>query len=201
MTTYKTRKSYTSRLAKLLCSVALLGLVSVKAHAGPIIGDLEYNGVVFPTPIPLSTTTHLDFLSPSTFALGNGALAPLTGAGTLDLFDFDINPFAGSTSSPVAVWAQLGVPGGFAFSLTSLVIEHQDDSFLALSGAGFFSAAGYDDTDAVWSLTMQDTGDPSPILTFSASSAVPEPEMLTLFGLALLGLSLTKRVRTRPVAS
>lgn len=214
MTTYNRTANKTplmSRFVKLLCSVAFLGMLTGTAYAGPILGSLQYNGIFFPktgtgpyTSASLDTATYLDFISPSSYAIGSGALAGLTGPGTLELFDFAILPFVGTVGSPVPVWTDIG-PGDLTFSLSSLTIVEQSGGpgltdILVLSGTGVFTATGFDATDAIWSLTAQDTGDGTPILTFSASSNVSEPSMLTLLGLTLLGAGLTRRRKARKSA-
>tara|TARA_R110002073_G_scaffold28032_2_gene89493 strand:- start:320 stop:928 length:609 start_codon:yes stop_codon:yes gene_type:complete len=197
------------RITALLSSIVFIGLLSGTAYAGPINGSLEYNGIFIPSDAPgstvsLATATYLDFLSPSTFAIGEGDMLGLTGIGTLDLFDFYITPFSGTTVSPVLVWSDAGA-SDLSFSLTSLVIIDQSTNStgdtLVLNGRGIFTQSGFDTTDAVWSLTAQDTGAASPVLTFSASTTVSEPSMLTLLGLTLLGMGWTRRVKRRRLAA
>ena len=196
--------SHTAKqLKKLLCGLALFGFISGTAYAAPIVGELEYNGQFYPESgtdgtggtATLGAATYLDFISPSGNSTGTGDLSVLTGTGMLNLYGFAINPFI----NPTLVWEQVGA-GDLSFTLTSLSIVTQTNNLLVLEGTGIFSGTGYDDTLGFWSLTSQDAGSPSSPLTFSASTAVPEPGVLSLLGITLLGLGLTRRNKIRPIA-
>jgi hypothetical protein len=179
----------------------VLGVFTNTAKAGLITGEIAYVGGVMTEDgsggaASLGTTSYLSFF-PSGWVTGaNGDFASLSGT-LVSLYDFSISPF----DSPSDVWSG----GGFSFYLTSLVIPIQTDSpfgQLYLSGNGIFTGTGYDDTNGVWALSAQTTTNGT-IVAFAATSSeqadVPEPSTLILFGLGLLGLGLTRRLKLRAV--
>lgn len=212
-----TIKRTTNKVIKLLCSVAFLGMVTGTAYAGPILGSLEYNGRFIAmnsggfAPTSLGLADYLSFAPTSDGESSTGDIATLLGApttggpfvvgqttGALNLYSFAIDVFI----NPTLVWDNTA--SGLAFNLTSMTIVQQTvgaaSDILILSGSGLFTASGYDDTDAIWTLTAEDAGEDTLILTFSASTAVPEPSMLALLGLTLMGLGWTRRRKLSRVA-
>lgn len=192
--------SLTRGLSKLICAAAIVGAFSSTALAGPISGEIGYGGKVTPedgsgTEVSLGTADFLDF-DPGGFVspgLATGDFSPLNGT-AVALSDFFIDPF----SSPSLVWTG----GGFSFTLTSLSIDTQTDSpygQLALSGFGIFEHSSYDDTIGFWTLTANDSGGDN--VVFSATTTVPEPGTLVIFGLGLLSLGLIRRPRLAAKAS
>jgi len=189
-------------LRKFICTVALFGVLAGPAIALPIMGSLEYSGALSPMDGPggnittLGNADYLDFFATSGTTIGDGAFSSLTGIGTLSLNDFWIDPF----SSPTLVWTSLVGTAPFTFTLTSMLTTVQNDNFLTLTGSGYFSdlTNTLSDTAAVWSLSAQDVGTPSRILTFSASTAsVPEPNALMLLGLGLTMFGVVTLLRRR----
>ncbi len=72
---------------------------------------------------------------------------------------------------------------GWSFSLTSLAVVDQKAGLLNLEGTGVLSGAGYDDTNATWTLST------TSLDSYSLEvAAVPVPAAVWLFGTGLLGL-------------
>ncbi|WP_228723284.1 PEP-CTERM sorting domain-containing protein [Desulfosediminicola flagellatus] len=86
---------------------------------------------------------------------------------------------------------------GVTFTLTTLTVGEQDSTSLFLSGTGYFSYSGYEDTYGEWALSGQTT-DASTTLSwsFTSDASVPEPATMLLFGTGMAGLaSMNRRKR------
>jgi len=109
---------------------------------------------------------------------------------TLTLTDFlytDLDSPAGAT-----IWdIDLGNDGSdFSFTLTGVTVvsgDSPDFSLLTLSGTGYFLAAGFDKTYGTWYFSQSGAG-------FSSES-IPEPAILGLLGLGLIGIGARRKFR------
>ncbi len=110
----------------------------------------------------------------------SGDFATLDFGATGTIYNFEFDSFV----SGFTLWTI----DGFTFTLETLSIDDQSTTDLDLSGTGYISYAGYDDTPGVWNFSGQTiTG-----ATFSWSSTnstVPEPATLLLFGTGVAGLA------------
>lgn len=165
------------------------------AMAVPFTGQLDYTGVHTPDNTDMSVATS-STIDANIVVLANGTFAA---AG--------ITPFVSTLShvSPL-VWTPPGTPytplwahvaSGIVFDLNTLSIEFQSSTELNLSGTGMFRCVGpcvgLDDTPGRWNMTLNNQGTIQG--SFSSSSIVPEPGLLALFGLGLLGAA--RRYRRR----
>jgi len=148
------------------------------------------------SPINAAAATGVDFnffgvdkfravASDGDFSSLNGQLGDIT--------DFQFDSFV----TPIASFWSIGQ---FSFELTSISRDliNDPDLFLVLNGVGVISAAGFEDTAANWSFTGDTSG--SGVFSWSASSTVanvPEPGVLVLLSIGLVGLGLRKRLSNR----
>lgn len=164
-------------------ALALVTVLSISvAQAASIGGNLNFNGSTTPTGgTGLGDATGLSFVSG--LFLVSAATGDLSGISFGDTGSISDFTFSGLPVSPLITI------GGFSYTLSSLSVDNQTSQFLELSGAGTLSAAGFDDTSYLFSLSVNTAG--AGDYAYSGTlSAVPVPGALILFmsGLAALGL-------------
>ncbi len=182
-----------SRKTALGISGALLGLFlfSGQAQAVPITGSLGLGGSYAPLPGPdLGTATSLDIIS--AFVIDADGVFAANGVtpGVSPVIHNDITTFV----NPISITPLWSISGGaFEFDLTSINLDSQNALQINLSGSGTVRSniAGLDDTAGSWVFTANNAGTS---FTFSSSNTqIPEPSMLALLGLGLLGFAGSRR--------
>jgi len=163
-----------------------------------VSGSLGMTGGFHPVdsrgnPVNASAATGVDFdffgfdmfravASDGDFSGLNGSLGNIT--------DFQFDSFA----APIADFWSIGI---YSFELTDVSRDFIDDpdTFLVLNGIGTISAAGFEDTAASWSFTGDTSG--GGVFSwsaFSTAATVPEPGVLVLLSIGLIGLGIRKKV-------
>ena len=165
--------------------LALIGVLSLtvasSASAGLITGNLGYSDVAD------GTNWSYD-LNLNTVTIAAGEVDSVTGdlASSINANDsiaavstFTYDVFVPSQT----IWSL----GGFTFNLDSITsyVEINANN-LFLFGKGTLSGTGYEDTAYNWEFSGNS-------ITFSAANTVPEPSVIALFGLGLLGMGLVGR--------
>jgi PEP-CTERM motif len=183
-----------------LTLVAALALAPISLHADSIMtGQFSIEGTV--TNTVTDGTTELVFDGP-TLKTGTG-----TQTGSFSSLLTDGEAFSAGSSTIVPYNPYVPNSAFFTIGSLSVVVESlmedteiiNGQTVLGFSGMANLSAAGFADTQAIFTFSTQDSGP----VTFSATAiadappAVPEPSSLVLFGTGAFGLAgvLSRKLR------
>ena len=181
-----------SKSIKLVLSSILL-LITTNVTALPITGVMEMGGSFSPNSVNAAEVTSLEFyyLGTDNKFVVNSASGDFAGVPPYgDIQNIQFEPF----STPVADFWTIG---GFSFELTDITRGFTNDpaKFLILNGVGTISSSNpaLDDTAATWSFSSDTTG--NGIFSWSATAtAVPEPGLLFLLSIGLIGIGIRKKL-------
>jgi hypothetical protein len=188
-------------LTSIAAGAALLA-GSVAAIAAPITGQINLGFAFSATDGNGNAVTSLqnaDVVTP----LGNVATVNFVEDGSVldgyftDLLDAPASIVSHAainvgSFSPIAI---LWSGNGISFSLETLSVDQQTADDLDLSGTGYLSAQGYEDTLYTWSFSGNNDSNSGVFNASTTQSEVNEPGTLALFGLGLAGLGFFARKR------
>jgi hypothetical protein len=187
-------------ISKQIITSCLLILTAFSVSALPAItGTLEMTGGFYAIDADgqktddasLAVGIDFDLFGNDMFRVtsGNGAFTGLDGQ-LGDITDFTFDDFTGSI-------ADFWTISDFSFELTGVTKLPSSDtsSFLALDGIGIISATGYQDTVAKWTFSGDTSG--GGVFSWSATSTIPEPGILILLSMGLIGIGIHDRIYAR----
>jgi len=178
-------------------AIGLSGFVQ-PANARPVVGSIDFGGVVSFDTLSLATATTVNAWNSSFVLQGSGdfsSIAPGTNVTMGAPWIFD----SGTPSNPSLGPAKptLWSVSGFTFDLTSSVILAQSTNFLNVTGPGTISGLGFDATPGVWTFTSSNSsGSDNSTFSFQANtSAVPEAGTVWLIAIGALALGGMRSLR------
>lgn len=186
-------KSRLRSLAALFLASASFGVIAMPISGSmQLIGSAQLVDSSGTQTTDVTQATTIDFIGDQAIFLGGtGDFDTITpGVGTIT--DFDFSP---TFSGPISDFWTIDV---FAFDLVTLesvdyTLDGDQITFITMVGSGIIKGGGYDDTAGFWTLK----GDTSSVsFSWNGETGVPEPSILFLLGIGLVGIGIVRMQRS-----
>jgi hypothetical protein len=192
--------THMKRIKTLLAVAAATAFTLGSAFAAQITGDIDFAGQAFFDTNSLATATQVTNFRSSDGTNNSADVTQANGdfsaiaTGTKASFP---NAYTFNPSSPTS---PLWTVGGFTFNLTSSTVEFQSSKALFITGTGFLTGNGFDETPGVWAFSSQQAdGSNQDSFSFSANTAAQPGQVpdggstVALLGAALVGVAAIRR--------
>ena len=185
-------------------AAGVLAFASVGAQAGPITGVISFDLVAEWVdsngngPSTIGDAGGVNVVdNEATVETTTGSFTAIS-SGTVGFFDDFM--FAPANTPIDPLWSVTDGGTTFSFSLQSVTEEFQSDNFLSLSGWGWLTGTGFDDTFAKWTFSSDDASSTAFQIDASTSTAAPEPGMIGLLGLGMAAVGFATHRRRKLAA-
>ncbi|MEX0729886.1 MAG: PEP-CTERM sorting domain-containing protein [Aquisalimonadaceae bacterium] len=184
---------------KVSAAAAVLAVAGA-ANAAWIDGEISFEGGWQPIDAAFNSTTiedavGVEFAAPTKVTETPAPTGDYAGTGgtVVSYTNFLFDPFNAAGVTPLWAFVHNGLD--YSFDLLSVAVAFQSSRALVLEGQGVASITGYEDTDYFWTFTGQGG---TATFSFSATNVpVPEPSVIGLLGLGLIGFAVVGFLRRR----
>ena len=154
-----------------------------QVQARPILGDIDFSGVVTFDTMSLNTATRITNWNTSLVTRDTGDFSGIALGTHSTMSAWTFSP---STATP-GLWTV----GGFTFNLSSSAVVSQSAVFLNITGIGTISGNGFDPTPGLWSFTSSNSnGTNNATFSFQTNTvAVPEGSTVALLATGSVALA------------
>ena len=179
-----------------LILIGLVSLISLNTYAVPIVGTFDMGGGAYLSDATGHTINDASLAVAINFRPNNFRVLAADGDFTAlvgNIGNIQNLAFASFTGPMANFWTI----GGYSFDLTSVtqITSNDPSAFLVLNGTGIIRALNFDNTPASWRFSSDTTGNGGFSWSAKSATSIPEPGILALLSIGLIGLGLRKKIK------
>jgi hypothetical protein len=178
---YEIKNIITMTKLKLILGFAITAFIAGQSvQAVPIqyiSGSVGFDGTWSGDGADINSHNNVTLIGAQVQGNGTGTFASLTDGTAANFSVIDLNATSGS------IWTA----GNFSFVAVNYTVTRIQNAILAITGAGYASAAGHQNSYGMFTLSLGQSGQS---MTFQSTADVPDSGTTTaLLGLGLIGLA------------